>query len=40
MQLAATCSTLYLIDGEIKHLLPTSNPMSRQHTWRGKTQEE
>jgi hypothetical protein len=39
MQLAAAYSALYRLDGEIGHL-PTSNPMSRQHTRRGKTREE
>jgi hypothetical protein len=39
MQLAATYSALYRLDGQIGHL-PTSNPMIRQHTRRGKRREE
>jgi hypothetical protein len=39
MQLAAACSALYRLDGEIEHL-STSNPMSSQHTRRGKNREE
>jgi hypothetical protein len=39
MQLAATYSALYRLDGEIEHL-PTSNPIIRQHTRRGMTRED
>jgi hypothetical protein len=38
-QRAAACSALYRLHGEIEHL-PTSNPMSRQHTHTGKNREE